>query len=302
MELRDIEIFLTLAQELHFGRTAERLHVTPAPVSQAIKKQERRIGATLFARTSRNVTLTPIGRQLFDDLQPIQRDLRESLERAALAARAQTGVLRLGMLGSNLDDLRPTLDAFRTRRPECALEIVHNHFSDPFGPLRRNEIDLQINWLPIEEPDLTIGPIVHTEPIVLAVSTDHPLAHRDRVHYEDLADYQVPASTAPDYWAATLVPSHTPSGRAIPRGPFVANFQEIATVVAAGNAVCPVHEHATRYYARPDIRYLPIADAPPAQWALVWRTGAETPLTRTFAGIAAEFATHRDQAGRRRAP
>ena len=59
MELRDIEVFLTLAEELHFGRTAERLHVTPARVSQAIKKQERAIGAALFERTSRVVRLTP---------------------------------------------------------------------------------------------------------------------------------------------------------------------------------------------------------------------------------------------------
>ncbi|GAA3164734.1 LysR family transcriptional regulator [Nonomuraea salmonea] len=73
MELRDIEIFLTLAEELHFGRTAERLHVTPARVSQAVKKQERRIGAALFERSSRAVALTPIGRQLFADLAPAYR-------------------------------------------------------------------------------------------------------------------------------------------------------------------------------------------------------------------------------------
>jgi hypothetical protein len=69
VELRDIEIFLVLAEELHFGRTAERLHVSRARVSQAIKKQERRIGAPLFDRTSRTVTLTPIGQRLRDDLQ-----------------------------------------------------------------------------------------------------------------------------------------------------------------------------------------------------------------------------------------
>ena len=69
MELRDIEIFLTLAEELHFTRTAERLHVTQARVSQAIKKQERRIGAALFERNNRQVALTPIGQQLFDDIR-----------------------------------------------------------------------------------------------------------------------------------------------------------------------------------------------------------------------------------------
>lgn len=63
VELRDIEIFLTLAEELHFGRSAERLRVSPARVSQAIKKQERAIGAQLFERTSRQVRLTPSERR-----------------------------------------------------------------------------------------------------------------------------------------------------------------------------------------------------------------------------------------------
>ncbi|MBR7838389.1 LysR family transcriptional regulator [Actinospica durhamensis] len=76
MEHRDIEIFLALAEELHFGRTAGQLHVSPARVSQAIKKQERAIGAELFARTSRNVRLTLAGEQLRADLIPVYRGLR----------------------------------------------------------------------------------------------------------------------------------------------------------------------------------------------------------------------------------
>jgi len=73
MERRDAEIFLTLAEELHFGRTAERLFVSQARVSQSIKKLERRIGAPLFERTSRHVALTPIGRQLHRDIGPAYR-------------------------------------------------------------------------------------------------------------------------------------------------------------------------------------------------------------------------------------
>jgi hypothetical protein len=69
----------------------------------------------------------------------------------------------------------------------------------------------------------------------------------------------------------------------------VANFQELITIVAAGNAICPVHDHAHRYYARPDIRYLPIADAPIASWALVWRTAAETDLIRALAQVVTDL-------------
>ena len=88
MEQRDIEIFLTLAEELHFGRTAERLHVSTARVSQTIKKLERRIGAALFERTSRQVALTPIGRRLDDDLRPAYQQIREGIDRAIASGRS----------------------------------------------------------------------------------------------------------------------------------------------------------------------------------------------------------------------
>jgi DNA-binding transcriptional LysR family regulator len=87
VELRDIEIFLVLAEELHFRRTAVRVRVSPARVSRSIKQQERRIGGVLFERTSRSVRLTPLGRQLRDDLHPVHHGLHESIERARLAAQ-----------------------------------------------------------------------------------------------------------------------------------------------------------------------------------------------------------------------
>lgn len=100
MELRDIEIFLTLAEELHFGRTAARLHVSTARISRSIKQQERRIGAALFARTSRSVQLTPVGQQLRDDLRPVYDGLHESIQRAWLVARGSSEVLRIGMIAT----------------------------------------------------------------------------------------------------------------------------------------------------------------------------------------------------------
>ena len=82
MELREIEIFLILAEELHFGRAAQRLHVSQARVSQAISQQERRLGGALFDRANRRqIRLTPLGRQLCDDLRPVYAGLRDSLDR-----------------------------------------------------------------------------------------------------------------------------------------------------------------------------------------------------------------------------
>ncbi|MGW1675351.1 LysR family transcriptional regulator [Streptomyces sp. NPDC002324] len=181
VELRDIEIFLTLAEELHFGRTAQRLYVSQARVSQALKKQERGVGARLFERNSRNVRLTPLGEQLRADLLPVYRGLQEGVERARLAARGTTEVLRVGMLPSNAHDLRPYWEAFRARHPQWALRIRHNPFVDAFGPLRRGDIDVLVAWLPVEEPDLTVRPVIYTEHAVALVAHDHELAVRPSV-------------------------------------------------------------------------------------------------------------------------
>lgn len=283
VELRDIEIFLTLAEQLHFGRTAERLHVTPARVSQAIKKQERRIGAALFERNSRNVALTPLGRQLFGELQPMYQGLRESVERAARTARAGTTVLRLGTIGTNIQDLRPHLDAFTARHPGYDLRLRHVGFGDPFGPLRAGEVDVQIAWLPVRESDLTVGPVIYIEPVVLAVGATHRLAGRESVSYEDLADEIVMGGAQPDYWRDALVPRTTPSGRPIPIGPVVTDYGDMIPILSNCEAVSPAHAHAVRYFSRPDIAYVPIRDAPPARWALIWRTATETEHVRAFA-------------------
>ncbi|WP_371096112.1 LysR substrate-binding domain-containing protein [Streptomyces sanglieri] len=286
MEIRDIEIFLTLAQELHFGRTAERLHVSPARVSQAIKKQERRIGGVLFDRTSHHVRLTPLGLQLYDDLLPVHHGLRRSLERAALSARGKSAVLRLGMTSSNSEDLRPLLTAFASRHPGCTVQIRAVGYNDPFSALRRGTIDVLLAWLPILEPDLTVSSVVCTEPVVLCVSSTHRLASRRSVSYEDLADEAVLTGAAPDYWRESLIPAHTPSGRPIPRGPSAVDGTQLLAIVSSGEAVCPVYAHALRYYARPDIAYIPIHDAPLGRWALCWRTSSETAAIRDFAKVA----------------
>lgn len=137
VELREIEIFLTLAEELHFGRTAERLHISTARVSQAIKKQERAIGTELFMRTSRVVWLTLAGEHLRESLWPIYQDLHAAMERAKLAARGKRDILRLGVISANAQELRPFFDAFAARFPQWELRLRHNPFFDAFGPLRR---------------------------------------------------------------------------------------------------------------------------------------------------------------------
>ncbi|MFI1581689.1 LysR family transcriptional regulator [Embleya sp. NPDC020630] len=284
MELRDIEIFLVLAEELHFGRTADRLLISSARVSQAIKQQERRIGAPLFERTSRRVALTPIGDQLREDLAAGYQRIQDGIERAAASARGLTGTLRLGTMDATLAEIPEILEAFRTRHPDCELRIREAHIGNPFGLLRAGEVDLQLVWLPVEEPDLTVGPIVLTEPLVLAVSARHEFAGRESVSLEDLAVGPVFGfdDSVPAYWAEAINPAQTPSGKPIPRGPVSSTAHETLTTIAAGLAISPVPLHAVKYFPRGDIAYIPIHDSPMLSWALIHRTAALSPLARAF--------------------
>ncbi|GLX17223.1 MULTISPECIES: LysR family transcriptional regulator [Streptomyces] len=293
MELRDIEIFLTLSEELHFGRTAERLHVSAARVSQAIKKQERSIGAELFERTSRQVRLTPVGEQLLGDLRPVFRSLKESVDRARLTAQGKADVLRIGLMVTNGHELRPFWDAFRARHPQWGLRLSHNGYMDPFAPLRRGEIDLLLSWLPVEEPDLTVGPVLFDEPRVALVANDHRLAGRSSLTLEALADHGIvgPDGPQPDYFEDAFVPFTAPSGRTIERKFLVTTLDELYTLVADGEIIHLLGNQVTRFYVRPDVTYIPVRDTPLLRWGLVWRSDNDSPMVRAFTDIAHELGT-----------
>ncbi|TCM45033.1 LysR family transcriptional regulator [Kribbella sp. VKM Ac-2568] len=293
MELRDIEIFLTLAEELHFGRTAARLHVSQARISQSIKQQERRIGGALFERSSRTVRLTPVGEQLRGDLLPIYHGLKQSVQRARDAARGVTDVLRIGMIPSNTHDLRPFWDTFRKRHPQWGLRVRHNQFMDPFGPLRRGQIDLLVSWLPVEERDLTVGPMIFCEPRVLAVASDHVLAGSDTVSWEVLGDFGSLGAVepAPDYWEDAFTPFYTPSGRPVERQRTIATLDDLYTLISMGEGVNSLGRHVIRYHPRPDVVYLPYHDAPLLRWGLVWRSEPDSPLIRGFLEVVRDLGT-----------
>ncbi|MER7722027.1 LysR family transcriptional regulator [Streptomyces flaveolus] len=287
VEIRDIEIFLTLTEELHFGRTAARLHVSQARVSQAIKQQERRIGGALFDRSSRrSVRLTPLGQILRDDLRPVYAGLLSSLERARLAAQGVTATLRIGMMPFNLPDLHPHWRAFRARHPQWQLQVRPISYTDPFARLRAREMDALVAWLPVEEPDLTVGPILFRDPRVLAVSTDHELAERSSVSVEALADF--PHATAlhiPDYWEDAYLPFQTPRGKAVERVDSVTTPDELINLVGTGEIVHPFPAHVTRYWALSHIRWLALPDMPSLPYALVWQTERENDLVRALAEV-----------------
>ncbi|PXY22532.1 LysR family transcriptional regulator [Prauserella muralis] len=284
MERRDIEVFLTLAEELHFGRTAERLRLSQARVSQTIKQAERQIGAPLFDRTSRRVELTPIGRRLRDDLLPAHRQIETALATAVAAGRGTDGELRVAFEAPAVADLiGELLERFRRRLPGCRVRVREAPFADPLDALRRAEADVLVTALPVNVAGFETGPVVHTEPLLLAVSSRHPFARRRAVSLEDLARDTVLHAAWPTAAAQPAdIPWLTPTGAPITRGPAAATVQEVFALVAAGDGVCPVAAHAAAYFARPTLAFLPFTDAPPLEWGLVWRRAAETARVRAF--------------------
>lgn len=287
MERRDIEVFLTLAEELHFGRTAERLRVSQARVSQTVAALERRIGAPLFARTSRRVALTPIGARLRADLAPAFAQIEAGVARAVAAGRELGGELPVGFEAPGVADLvRPLLDAYRV--PGRAVAVREAAFTDVFGGLRAGEVDALVTLLPVAEPDLVVGPVVLVEPVVLAVAADHPFARREHVTLDDLARDTVlrAARPAPPYWRDPPEPWRTPGGAPVSRGQVFGTFQELLAAVAAGTGICPLAAHAADHFARPSLRFVPFRDAPAVSWALVRRAAGETARVRALFELA----------------
>ncbi|WP_306933901.1 LysR substrate-binding domain-containing protein [Streptomyces luteogriseus] len=185
----------------------------------------------------------------------------------------------------------PLVDAFRSRCPGSDIQFGEINGSDPFTALRTGEHDVHVLWLPVAEPDLTVGPTVLTGGRVLAVSADHPLAARGTASLEDLGDNRVVdlGPDAPEYWVASMVPTRTLLGRRVPRGPVARTFHEVLTLVASGECVHPLGEVAARYNSPPGIVFLPVPDAPTLQWALTWRSTDDNPTIRALAETAADL-------------
>lgn len=286
----ELEVFVILAEELHFTRTAELLRLPQSRVSRLVASLERRVGGTLFERTSRRVTLTPLGKQLLDRVGPAYAELEAALGEARDRARNVDGELRIGLFPSSGGPaLTRLLEGFGSRYPGCDVTLLDTT-SDLYGLLRRDEADVLIAWLVASEPDLTRGPVIAYRDRVLVVGLGHRLAERESISFEELADEQVHGGR-PDYPAAVfdaIVPPVTPSGRVIRRTHPWRSWEDIIRLTALGQIV---HPSATGVplFQRADLREIPIPDMPPLPLGLIWVTTRENARIRALASVAREI-------------
>jgi len=181
MELRQLSYFVTVAEELHFGRAAERLHIVQSAVSQQIQRLERELGAELFDRSPRRVRLTAAGERLL----PEARAVLAAAERARAAVAPPPG-LRLGTstgLGEHLDRV---LAAFTRRAPDVPVELVSLPVSERLAQVAGGQLDAAFVRAVEPVPGVRVLPL-WSDPLVAALPAAHPLAARPEIAVGDLA-------------------------------------------------------------------------------------------------------------------
>ncbi|MFF8810181.1 LysR family transcriptional regulator [Streptomyces omiyaensis] len=298
----ELEAFLTLSEELHFGRTAARLHVTTSRISQTIAKLERRVGTRLFVRTSRRVALTRVGERLRDDLRPAYEQIGLGLAQAIAAGRGGRtgGLLRVGWSTPWCGELvARAARLLRVRHPGCEVELREIRLLDPLGGMRAGTVDVQLTEFPVDEPDITAGRLVFAEPRVLLVPSDHPFARRGSVSVEDLADtvlVTLADARVPRRWMDRHFPHRTPAGRPVPQGPATRCWPEILVHVAAGSGVGLAAARAERYHGGSGLAFVPLRDGPTVDYGLMWPTAGRNPLVRAYLDAVDELAPPRRDA------
>ncbi|MFF4129244.1 DNA-binding transcriptional regulator, LysR family [Microbispora rosea] len=293
IELQEVRAFLMVAAELHFGRAAERMYLTQSRVSQLVRSLEGRIGGRLFERSSRRVRLTALGAHLYDRLEPAYGALCAALDTTRDMATGTAGTITVGVMlqSSAGPHLLPLVRIFEQRYPQCAVHLVElTYNARPYERLRRAELDMLAIRLPApDDAELTVGPVLSVENRILIVARDHPLAGRESVTYNDVADYAtVDVPSAPKEVLDELFPPRAPDGRPIRRIVPVNSVGEALTHVAMGTVVYPTVASILRYYQHPDVVALPMAGASPSRSGLVWRTGRLSAAAQAFADLVAE--------------
>jgi len=188
IELRHLRYFVAVAEELHFGHAAKRLHIAQPPLSQQIRKLEEEIGCALFVRSSRSVRLTAAGEALLDRARRTLERVRGDLETVRSVARGEMGTLTVGFVGSAmLTALPAVLGFYRQQYPGVQLRLREFHTAILMESLREGSTD--IGFLRDADPaeDLTVEPVV-TEHFVAVLPKGHRLARRAAVPVKELRD------------------------------------------------------------------------------------------------------------------
>jgi len=280
VELRQLRYFVAVAEELHFGRAAERLHIVQPTVSQQVRRLERELGLDLFDRTTRTVTLTAAGSAFLTHARTILRAERSAVEAMAALRAEQETTLRLGTnvgLGTRLDAL---LGALADRAPQLTVELVSAPPAARLQQVRDAELDAALIRGADDGPDLEFLPL-WSDPLVAALPAAHALAADPQVKLADLAELPLritPRDNNP-HLVDTVLEACRAAGFEPRMGPAFTNDQDTLAAIAIGKPSWTVYyaSQATVQPA-PRIAFRPFTDPAPAiRTYLAVRPGPPTP-------------------------
>ncbi len=289
MELRHLRYFVVLAEELHFGRAAERLHIAQPALSQQTRRLEEELGVPLLQRTKRRVRMTAPGAAFLEHARLTLGSAHEAVRAAQLAARGDSGSLVAGFVTSSLYGVFPdVIRVFRERFSEVRLTLHELPIVQQLEWLRNGRIQVSFLRPPVDDHDLNVR-IISKEPWVAALPQSHPLARRSRVPLRALSDDQFilfPRELAPSLYDQ-LLGVYLKAGFS-PHIALEAQMQAIVSLVAAGVGVALVPA-SLQNLRRKGLVYRPLLGTfPKVELAVAWRKEDLSPVLQSFLEIVTE--------------
>jgi DNA-binding transcriptional LysR family regulator len=287
MELRHLRYFVAVAEELHFGRAAERLHIAQPPLSQQIRRLETELGVELFRRNRRRVRLTDAGRLLLEQSRPLLAQADDLERLLGRAGAGEIGRLTIGFVGSASYQVLPAvLHEFRNRFPEVELRLEEGTTEEQVPALLSGRIDVGLVRPPVADDAIKLTPLV-TERLIAALPEGHPLAKRATVPVAALA--QEPFVLTPRRITG-LYEDVIGVCRAAGFSPQVvqeaSEWQTIIGLVSAGIGVSLVPESVATF-RRPRVAYRPLRGPNASlEIAIAQRRDDRSPLVAQFREVA----------------
>ncbi|MBF6242934.1 MULTISPECIES: LysR family transcriptional regulator [Nocardia] len=274
METRELRYFVAVAEELHFGRAAQRLAMAQPPLSRAIRQLERRLGVVLLHRTTRSITLTEAGAVLLREARAALAAV-DAAERRTRRAAGRPGVVLATKAGASSELLSKLLDAYAAEPGAVAVEVLLCGPGEQGALLRDGRADVALLHRPFDTTAGLDTEDLHTEQQVLVLPAGHPLAHRPHLSSAEvsaLTDLPLPRWPRQD--------GSYPDGP----GPKVRDHTQLAQLIALGRT-CAVMPESVRTHLRDDHAIVPVPDAPAVTTVIAWpphsRSKAVADLVRT---------------------
>jgi DNA-binding transcriptional LysR family regulator len=292
-DLNQLRCFVTVAEELHFGRAAARLNMTQPPLSRQIQVLEHIVDAPLLERTSRSVRLTPAGRSFLPEARRILKLAESASQVARRIALGKTGSLKIGFTAAAAYGYLPELiAACRARLSEVDFSLKEMVSGDQLEALASGQIDAGLLRPPIARPELATRRVV-AEPLLAAIPRKHPLASAEAVSIKDFDDqpFVMYSPYESRYFHDLLVALFTRAD-VLPR--YVQHLSQIHSILAmvrAGLGVSIVPAAAASLkIADVRLRPLKLRSQTPVELFLVWRRDYDNPLLPSLIDIAGELA------------